>query len=67
MFEIFDGRSFSVYDEDVNRNLFNWTAYDNNVTLNSHGNYELTFNLTDGILQGTEETPYKLDQATSNY
>lgn len=67
MFEIFDGRSFSVYDDSVNRNLFNWTAYENNVTLNSHGNYELSFNLSDGILLGTEETPLKLDQATSNY
>ena len=28
MFEKFDGRTYTVYDIDVNKHLFNWTAYD---------------------------------------
>lgn len=67
MFEKFDGRNYRVFDSDVNRNSYNWSAYENNVTLNSHGYYQLTFNLTEGALQGTEQNTLKMDQVYSNY
>ena len=67
MLEKFDGRSYTVHDTEVNKHLYNWTQYENNVTLNSHGLYQLTFNLSDGVVKGSYETPLKMDVVESNY
>ena len=50
MFEIFNGKNYSVYDKNVNQNLFSWHKYDNVVQINSHKQYELNFNLSDAVI-----------------
>jgi hypothetical protein len=56
IFEKFDGRNYSAYDTNVNKNLFSWFGYENVIRINSHGQYELEFNLTDAVIQGTDES-----------
>ena len=67
MFESFDGKNYSVFDTNVNENLFSWNGYDNIIQKNSHGHYELKFNLTDSAISGTAESMSFMNLIKSNY
>ena len=67
MFEKFDGINYSVYDSNVNENLFNWHVYDNIIQVNSHSQYELKFNLSDAVISGTDDSIKRMDLVESNY
>ena len=67
MFESFNGKNYSVFDTNVNENLFSWHGYDNVIRTNSHGHYELKFNLTDAVMSGTAESMKRMDLLRSNY
>ena len=42
-------------------------GYDNVIRTNSHGHYELKFNLTDAVISGTAESMKRMDLLRSNY
>ena len=67
MFESFNGKNYSVYDKKVNENLFSWHGYDDIIQVNSHGHYELKFNLSDAVISGTAESMERMDLLRSNY
>ena len=50
MFETFNGKNYSVYDTNVNENIFSWHEYEDVVQLNSHNHFELKFNLSDAVI-----------------
>ena len=67
MFEVFNGKNYSVHDKSVNENLFTWKSYDNVIQMNTHGQYELRFNLSDAVIQGTAASIRRMDLVKSNY
>ena len=67
MFEKFDGRNYTAHDTNVNKDLFSWKKYDSVIQVNSHGIYELNFNLSNAVIQGTAESIKKMDLVMSNY
>ena len=67
MFEKFNGKNYTVAKSEVNQNLFSWHGYDNIIQVNSHGQYELKFNLSDAEIQGTADSIKRMDLVKSNY
>lgn len=67
MFEKFNGKNYSVANAEINENLFSWHEYGNIIQVNSHNQYELKFNLSDAVIQGTPESIRRMDLIKSNY